>query len=153
MTVPPAPTAGQFEGRAHLLPLRVYYEDTDFTGLVYHGAYVRWFERGRSDFLRLAGVHHAELLEQPDPLAFVVTKLTVDYRKGARIDDALVVRTIYESVRGARLFISQAIERAGETLATAQVEAACIDLTGRARRPPATLVERITPLLFQAPRP
>jgi acyl-CoA thioester hydrolase len=147
MTTPPAPTAGQFEGRAHVLPLRVYYEDTDFTGLVYHGAYVRWFERGRSDFLRLAGVHHAELLEQPDPLAFVVTRLSIDYRKGACIDDALVVRTTYESVRGARLFISQAIERAGEALASAQVEAACIDLSGRARRPPAILVERLTPWL------
>lgn len=143
----PAPTAGQFEGRAHLLPVRVYYEDTDFTGLVYHGAYVRWFERGRSDFLRLAGVHHAELLEGPDPLAFVVTRLAVDYRKGARIDDALIVRTTYDSVRGARLFISQAIERGGEMLATAQVEAACIDLSGRARRPPATLTERLGPWL------
>ena len=147
MTVPPLPTAGQFEGRAHLLPLRVYYEDTDFTGLVYHGAYVRWFERGRSDFLRLAGVQHAELLAHAEPTAFVVTRLTVEYRKGARIDDALVVRTTYDSVRGARLYIAQAIERGGETLATAQVEAACIDLSGRARRPPATLVERLTPWL------
>jgi acyl-CoA thioester hydrolase len=144
---PPPPTAGQFEGRAHLLPLRVYYEDTDFTGLVYHGAYVRWFERGRSDFLRLAGIHHAELLEREDPLAFVVTRLAVDYCKGARIDDALIVRTTYDTVRGPRLYISQAIERDGEVLATAEVEAACIDLNGRARRPPATLTERLKPWL------
>ena len=55
------PSAGRFDGRAHLLPVRVYYEDTDFSGIVYHANYLRFFERGRSDFLRLAGVHHAEL--------------------------------------------------------------------------------------------
>jgi acyl-CoA thioester hydrolase len=147
---PPPPTAGQFEGRAHVLPLRVYYEDTDFTGLVYHGAYVRWFERGRSDFLRLAGVNHAELLDHDNPTAFAVTRLAVDYRKGARIDDALVVRTVFESIRGPRLTIAQAVERDGEALATAQVEVACIDLDGRARRPPATLVERLKPWLEPA---
>ena len=147
---PPTPTAGQFEGRAHLLPLRVYYEDTDFTGLVYHGAYVRWFERGRTEFLRAAGVHHAELLAQDEPIAFVVTKLSVDYRRGARIDDALAVRTTYETIRGPRLIIAQAIERDGEALATAQVEAACIDLNGRARRPPATLIEQLKPWLRPA---
>jgi acyl-CoA thioester hydrolase len=152
MTTPPLPTAGEFSGRAHLLPLRVYYEDTDFTGLVYHGAYVRWFERGRSDFLRLAGVHHAELLGQADPLAFVVTKLTIDYRRSARIDDALIVRTTYDAITGPRIFVSQAVERAGETLATAQVEAACIDLAGRARRPPAGLISRLKPWLA-APSP
>ena len=147
MTLPPDPTAGQFEGRAHLLPVRVYYEDTDFTGLVYHGAYVRWFERGRSDFLRLAGVRHSELLDRDDPVAFVVTRLAIDYRRGARIDDALVVRTTYDAIRGPRLYISQAVERAGEALARAEVEAACIDLAGRARRPPATLIERLKPWL------
>jgi acyl-CoA thioester hydrolase len=147
---PPPPTAGQFDGRAHLLPLRVYYEDTDFTGLVYHGAYVRWFERGRSDFLRLAGISHAGLLEREDPLAFVVTRLAINYRKGARIDDALVVRTVYETFRGPRLTIAQAVEREGETLATAQVEVACIDLDGRARRPPATLIEQLKPWLQPA---
>ena len=58
------PTAGRFEGREHRLPIRVYYEDTDFTGLVYHGNYVRYFERGRSDALRLMGIGHAELLDR-----------------------------------------------------------------------------------------
>ena len=58
------PTAGRFDGREHLLPVRVYYEDTDFTGLVYHANYVRYFERGRSDFLRAIGVGHADLLDE-----------------------------------------------------------------------------------------
>ncbi len=66
-----SPPRRMFEGREHRLPVRVYYEDTDFTGVVYHANYVRYFERGRSDFLRLAGVGHAELLARPDPCAFV----------------------------------------------------------------------------------
>jgi acyl-CoA thioester hydrolase len=147
----PAPAAGQFEGRAHLLPVRVYYEDTDFTGLVYHGAYVRWFERGRTEFLRSAGVEHAALLEQAEPLAFAVTRLEVAFRKGARIDDALVVRTAFEAIRGPRLSIAQAVERDGEPLATAEVEVACIGLNGRARRPTAALVAALKPWLAAQP--
>lgn len=92
-----APTAGWFEGREHRLPVRIYYEDTDFTGVVYHANYVRYFERGRSDFLRLAGVSHSDLLERDDPAAFVVTRLEIDFKKAARIDDALTVHTTYDS--------------------------------------------------------
>lgn len=143
----PLPTAGVFVGRDHLLPVRVYYEDTDFTGLVYHGAYVRWFERGRSDFLRLAGVAHAELLDSESPIAFVVTRLAIDYMRSARIDDALVVRTVYDWIKGPRLGILQAIERDGVLLARAEVEAGCIGLDGRAHRPPPGLVARLKPWL------
>jgi len=104
MVVTDAPSAGRFEGRVHLLPVRVYYEDTDFTGLVYHGNYVRYFERGRSDFLRLAGVSHSDLLVGDSPSAFVVTRMEIDFRLAARIDDALLVNTTYDAVKGARLF-------------------------------------------------
>ena len=65
------PSAGWFEGREHCLPIRVYYEDTDFTGLVYHANYVRYFERGRSDFLRVVGADHSLLLDREDPAAQV----------------------------------------------------------------------------------
>jgi acyl-CoA thioester hydrolase len=147
---PPLPAAGQFEGRAHLLPVRVYYEDTDFTGLVYHGAYVRWFERGRSEFLRSAGVHHSKLLEHEDPLAFAVTRLEVAYRKAARIDDALVVRTTFEAIRGPRLIIAQSVEREGDVLAAGEVEVACIGLDGRARRPTKALAAALKPWLDAA---
>ena len=61
------PSAGVFEGREHRLAVRVYYEDTDFTGVVYHANHARWFERGRSDFLRLAGIAHRDLLARPSP--------------------------------------------------------------------------------------
>ena len=139
------PTAGVFVGREHVLPVRVYYEDTDFTGVVYHANYVRYFERGRSDFLRLAGVSHTDLLERDDPAAFVITRLAIDFRQAARIDDALEVRTTYDSVKGPRLMISQRIERAGVIIAQAQVEAACINLNGRPRKPPSGLVAAISP--------
>jgi acyl-CoA thioester hydrolase len=142
-----APTAGWYEGREHVLPVRVYYEDTDFTGLVYHGAYIRFFERGRSDALRTIGVHHAELMAAPDPAAFAVIRMEVDFRRSARIDDALLVRTAYETLQGARLFVRQRILRGDELIAEALVQAACIDGAGRARRPPKGLVEAIRKLL------
>ncbi len=142
-----APTAGRFEGREHRLPVRIYYEDTDFTGLVYHANYLRYLERGRSDFLRVASVSHAELLDRADPLAFVVVHMRIDFKKGARIDDELVVRTTYDTVKGARLMISQTIVRGDEVICVAEVEAACIDLQGRPRRPPKTLADGLSPWL------
>ncbi|ATQ41411.1 tol-pal system-associated acyl-CoA thioesterase [Caulobacter mirabilis] len=144
------PTAGRFEGREHILPVRVYYEDTDFTGVVYHANYVRYFERGRSDFLRLAGVSHTELLDRHDPAAFVVTKIDIDFRKPARIDDALQVRTTYDSAKGPRLHITQRITRGEELIAEAKVSAACITMDGRPRKPPPGLVDAIKPYFHEA---
>ena len=137
------PTAGRFEGREHFLPVRVYYEDTDFTGVVYHANYVRYFERGRSDFLRLAGVGHADLLDREDPAAFVVTSLKIDFKRPGRIDDALVVKTTYDVFKGAKLEVSQVLMRGDTLLATAEVHAACIHLDGRPRRPPNILMEKL----------
>ena len=145
------PTAGRFEGREHRLPVRVYYEDTDFTGLVYHGSYVRFFERGRSDGLRLMGVAHAELLDGDQPAAFVLSKLAIDYLRPARIDDELVVRTRYRAMKGPRLLIAQDIVRGDEVLSRAAVEAVCIHLDGRPRRPSAALRERVGPWLTGEP--
>ena len=141
------PTAGRFEGREHRLPVRVYYEDTDFTGLVYHGNYVRYFERGRSDALRLMGVGHAELLDGDQPMAFVVSKMALDFLKPARIDEELVVRTRYEAIKGPRLLISQTITRGADALCRAAVEVVCIHLDGRPRRPTALLREKVRPWL------
>jgi acyl-CoA thioester hydrolase len=141
------PSAGRFEGRIHYLPVRIYYEDTDFTGLVYHANYLRFFERGRSDFLRLAGVHHSLLLEGDQPIGFAVNRMALEFLKAARIDDALVVRTVFETIRGPRIFIAQTLERTGETLVTAKLEVCCISLTGRPRKPPGVLLERLKPFL------
>lgn len=141
------PTAGRFEGREHLLPVRVYYEDTDFTGLVYHANYVRYFERGRSDFLRLTTAGHSALLEDETPSAFVVAEMSLKFLRPARIDDALIVRTTYETVKGPRLFIRQCIERNGEVLCRAEVTAVCIHLDGRPMRPTKALMDGVRPWL------
>jgi len=141
------PSAGRFEGRTHILPVRIYYEDTDFTGLVYHANYLRYFERGRSDFLRLAGIRHLELLESAEPLGFAVNRITLEFQKPARIDDALAAKTTFETMKGPRIFIAQTLERAGEILVKAEVQVFCISLTGRPRKPPAMLIERLKPFL------
>jgi acyl-CoA thioester hydrolase len=145
------PTAGQFEGRVHVLPVRIYYEDTDFTGLVYHANYLRFFERGRSDFLRLAGVRHSELLAGAEPLGFAVNKVAVEFLKPARIDDALAVKTVFETMKGPRIFITQTLERADEVLVRADVQVCCISLTGRPRKPPPLLLDRLKPFLGASP--
>ena len=142
-----APTSGRFEGREHRLPVRVYYEDTDFTGLVYHANYVRYFERGRSDCLRLMGIGHAELLDGDQPLAFVVSKMELTFLKPARIDDALVVCTRYDAVKGPRLMISQTITRGIDVLCRAEVEVVCIHMDGRPRRPTQALKDKVSPWL------
>lgn len=144
------PSAGWIEGREHILPVRIYYEDTDFTGVVYHGNYVRYFERGRSDFLRLAGVRHADLLDQASPAAFTIVRMEIDFRRPARIDDALTVRTTYDRVKGPRLFISQRILRGADLIAQAAVEAACIGLDGRPRRPPPGMGAALEPYFAPA---
>jgi acyl-CoA thioester hydrolase len=141
------PTSGRFDGRDHLLPVRVYYEDTDFTGVVYHANYVRYFERGRSDFLRAIGIGHAQLLEGEAPMAFVVAQMELTFVRPARIDDALIVRTRYQEIRGPRLLISQVIERDGQALCRAEVTAVCIHLDGRPRRPTPALVQAVAPWL------
>lgn len=141
------PTAGRFEGREHRLPVRVYYEDTDFTGLVYHANYVRYFERGRSDFLRLTTAGHSALLEGERPIAFVVAGMELKFLKPARIDDALIVRTTYDAVKGPRLFVRQAVTRGDEVLCEARVTAACIHLDGRPARPTKALMDGVRPWL------
>ena len=147
---PSHPSAGWLVGREHHLAVRVYYEDTDFTGVVYHGNYVRYLERGRSDFLRLIGAGHAGLLDRSDPAAFTIQRIELDFRRPARIDDALTVVTTYEHLKGARLDAHQRVLREGELLVQARVHAACIDLKGRPRRPPAELVACVAPYLPSA---
>ena len=139
------PFAGEIVGREHRLPVRIYYEDTDFTGMVYHANYLRYFERGRSDFFRLAGISHTALLALPEPTAFTLVRLELDFKRAARIDDALLVRTAYDEVKRARLMVSQRITRGDELIAQAQVEAVCINMSGRAIRPPAAMVELLRP--------
>ena len=145
-----APSAGRIVGREHQLPVRVYYEDTDFTGVVYHANYLRYFERGRSDFFRLVGISHTAFLNLPEPTAFSIIRIELDFKRAARIDDALLVRTTYDAVKGPRLMISQRITRGDELIAEARVQAVCIDLKGRAKKPPREMMTLLSPL-FETP--
>jgi acyl-CoA thioester hydrolase len=142
-----APPTGSFDGREHVLPVRVYYEDTDFTGVVYHASYLRFFERGRTEFLRAAGVEHSALLSLPEPCAFAVTRIEVHFRAAARVDDALDIRTQYRQGKGVRIVARQRILRGDLLIAEAEVEVVCIRLDGRPRRPPPELTAKIAPLL------
>ena len=127
------PSIGRIQDREHLFPVRVYYEDTDFTGVVYHATYLRYFERGRSEFLRAMGLPS----DREDHGAFAVTRIAVDYRAPGRIHDALLVRTRFTGMRGPRLNFEQKIERDGIVLAEAEVVAVAIHPDGRVRRPSA----------------
>ena len=121
--------------RQHWIRVRVYYEDTDFTGLVYHANYLRFFERGRSDFLRDAGVSHTTLLNRTDPAAFTIIRAEVDYRKGARVDDDLRIGTRYLGTAGAKVLFEQTCWRGEEVIADARIVAVTIHADGRPRRP------------------
>ena len=121
----------------HVLPVRVYFEDTDFSGLVYHASYVRWCERGRSDFLRLLGGDHRRLIDGTDgsePAAFVVRRMTFDFLKPARIDELLEVDTRVESVGAASLTLSQCVRRLETTLVEAEVTVVLISVAGKPLR-------------------
>ena len=145
----PLSSAGEFDGTEHLLPVRIYYEDTDFTGMVYHASYLKFFERGRTEFLRAAGVEHRALLQAADPAAFAVTSLSIHYRAPARVDDALIVRTSFCWGRGIRMEARQRLPfRELELLCEADVEIpVCIRPDGRPRRAPDTMRERLAPFV------
>ncbi|ABS63732.1 Pol-Pal system-associated acyl-CoA thioesterase [Parvibaculum lavamentivorans DS-1] len=143
--------AGRIEGQVHKLPIRVYYEDTDFSGIVYHANYLKFAERGRSDFLRLAGVHHTDLFEGEDPVAFAIHRMEIDFLKPARIDERLEVHTRYVRASGARIEAEQEIWRlsgdAPDVIWRARVLAAVLDVGGRPRRLPAAVREALAPLV------
>lgn len=118
------------------IEVRVYYEDTDLSGVVYHVNYLRYFERGRTEAMRAAGGTHVALLTADEPVAYTVTEIAVRYRRGARVDDLLTVETTLAEVRGARLRFAQRALLDGAELAAADVTVACMSLDGRPRRLP-----------------
>ncbi len=140
---PSQPLSGVIEAGEHRLMVRVYYEDTDFTGLVYHANYLKYFERGRSDFLRVRGVHHTELRAHEEQFAFAVAHIDLRYRSPARIDDVITVRTRVAGTRGAQIFMEQSCERDGTVLCEGRFDIVCIDGGGRPRRLPKALAEAL----------
>lgn len=114
---------------------RVYWEDTDASGLVYHASYIRFMERGRTELLRSLGLEQSALLDGATPIHFVVRAMQLDFRKPAVLDDTLSVETTPIELGGASLTLDQRVLRGGETLVTAIVKVVCVE-AGRARRLP-----------------
>ncbi|PHR19341.1 MAG: tol-pal system-associated acyl-CoA thioesterase [Hoeflea sp.] len=139
--------SGQLQDGGHVLNQRVYYEDTDFSGFVYHARYLHFFERGRTDYIRLLGVSQGALHGQSDPadaVAFVVRRMEIDFKSPARMDDVLTIITKPGEVRGARMMLEQTIFRGDDVLAAAAVTVAVVNGLGRARRLPDALLARFT---------
>jgi acyl-CoA thioester hydrolase len=132
---------GWIEGGRHVLPLRVYYEDTDFSGLVYHASYLRFFERGRTEFIRALGIDQ-RTLHEAEKIAFVVRSLRIEFLMPALMDDLVQVETSALAGRGAALRLGQCLRRDGAVLTTAEVLVVCIK-AGRPCRIPAALLEAI----------
>ncbi len=109
--------------------IRVYYEDTDSTGVVYHAGYLRYFERARSEWLRNLGFSH-QVLSATFGIAFTVSRLSIDYLRPARLDDVLIASAEIEQCRRASFCFEQNLQREGESqrLARAQVRIACVDM-------------------------
>jgi acyl-CoA thioester hydrolase len=133
---------GEIRDGRHFLTVRVYYEDTDFTGIVYHANYLRYMERGRTNYLRLIGADHRALFEATEKeapgFAFVVRSMTLDFLKPARMDDILEVVTEPEVVKGASITLRQKVMRSEDLLVDASVRVAFIS-GGRARPIPKPL--------------
>ncbi len=139
--------SGQLTNFGHRLHQRVYYEDTDFTGVVYHARYLQFFERGRTDYLRLSGIHHAALDagQHGERLAWIVRRMEIDFKSPARIDDVLTIETRTEDVSGARIVMRQVILRDDVVLSEAKVEAALVNGAGKPRRFPKDWILKFTP--------
>ena len=137
---------GSMQDGTHTLPIRVYYEDTDFSGVVYHANYLRFLERGRTELRRATGVDQSQLHAGDDSLIFAVRKLTIDYLKPARMDDVLAIETRTLEIRGASLFIKQRILRGEEVIVTADVQVAAI-AGGR----PVRIPENLRAILWGGP--
>jgi acyl-CoA thioester hydrolase len=135
----------------HRFPVRVYYEDTDFSGLVYHASHLRFMERGRTELLRELGVHQRALHEGDAgaPLFFVVRAMTIDFRKPALMDDLLAVETEVTEIGGAYVALSQRITRADEVLVTAEVKVVAVQ-NGRPRRLPPQVREKFAGALARS---
>src|SRR3569832_2583448 len=141
MTTDPALDGFTRDGRHHQR-VRVYYEDTDFTGIVYHANYLRYMERGRANYLRLLGADHRVLFEQTEKeapgFAFVVRHMGIHFHKPAHMDDVLDIVTAPEEVKGASVLLYQRVERAGELIVDAHVQVAFVS-GGRAKLIPKPL--------------
>lgn len=142
------PAGGRFEGREHLFPLRVYFEDTDLSGVVYHANYLRYMERARSDMLRVAGIDQRAVHEAGEG-AYAIVDLAIRYRAPARLDDALIVASRVIRASPASVVIHQTVRRGSLVLTEADVTAALVAPSGRPKRQPADWLAIYQRLIWQ----
>jgi acyl-CoA thioester hydrolase len=155
-----SPKGAPAPGMTHSMPLRVYYEDTDGSGIVYYANYLKFAERGRTEMMRALGFAHSRIQAETG-IVFTVRRLAADYREPARLDDALTVDTRIVEIGGATILLDQQIRRDGKVLVALDVLVACVGRDGRPRRVPAGLraalassgptaaVPEITPTIVQ----
>ena len=136
-----SPDPGAISGDTHTRHERVYFEHTDFSGVVYHARYLDFLEHARSDYVRMLGVHHRELAERG--LAFAVHRMEIDFRGAARIDDVLAVETDRGTLTGARLRFEQRILREDALILHATVGVVLVSPDGRPRRFPRDVIEKL----------
>ena len=136
MRVTPEPPGGQFDGPVHRFAVRVYFEDTDLSGVVYHANYLRWFERARSDMLRLLGIDQRRAQEAGEG-AYAVADLVIRYAAPARLDDAVLIESRIEEMAAASCRVHQQAWRGDGLLAEARLRIGFVGPDGRPRRQPA----------------
>ena len=119
--------SGIIKQKTHFFQIRVFYEDTDFSGIVYHANYLKFAERGRTNFLRLLGVNHSELINSDKPKYFVVYKMNSKFLGTSTIDDILEVRSNFKGIEGVRLKIDQDIFKGDKKVFSANIEFALLD--------------------------
>jgi len=140
---------GRFEGKVHILPIRIYYEDTDLSGVVYHANYLRFMERGRSEYFYALGVKVAGL-DDPEPTAWALRKVELEYIRPARVGDLVEVHTKATALTGVRMTAEQTITCRGNVLTRGFVEACIMTLAGKPRRIPAEIRDKLQPFLYEA---
>ena len=145
---PPQPVSGHYDGGLHLFPVRAYFEDTDLSGVVYHANYLRWFERARSDMLRLLGIDQRAAHDAGEG-AYAISELAIRYLRPARLDDAVVVQSVVSEVAAASCRIMQTAWLGDQLLAEATVRAAFVSPDGRPRRQPAHWIAAFRAVLAQ----
>ena len=140
------PHNGCFIGREHHFAVRVYFEDTDFSGIVYHANYLKFLERARSDMLKLAGIEQLAMFESGDGV-YAITEINIKYKAPARFDDDLLIISTVEGVRPVGCTIHQRVMRGGQLLIEAEVKAAFLSPLGRPKRQPQPWIEAFERLL------
>ena len=138
---------GFLEGKVHVLPISIYYEDTDLSGFVYHANYLRYMERGRTEFFRLAGISKMAGLDEDEPTAWTLRSVHVDYLRPARLDDIIHVRSRLIGLSGARMQAIQRITCNETLLVEGRIEACITTLTGKPRRLPKKVQETLAPFV------